>query len=505
MSKPLPNEELLIRKVLEYADDPLGFVLFAFPWGEPGPLQFKKPRKWQVRALKRMRDHLRANRQKDLLDLSPELFRLARASGRGIGKSAILAWVGLWMFTTVFGSTTIVSANTEGQLKDTTFPEIKKWASMSMMSHWFDYQAMSIKPASWLVTLLKETTRLDDSYWYIQARLWSEENPDAYAGPHSQLGMAVLFDEASGISANIWPVAQGYFTDKTLHRIWVAISNTRNPTGEFFNCFHVNRGQWDIENIDARTVEENDAQIYEDIIARHGPDSDEARVEVYGQFPRQGDKQFIGRGLIEEATGREIEIDVGAPLLMGVDPARFGDDSAGIRFRQGRNWDIPGRSVPKSDIITLANVIAGEISERNPDAVFIEGDGVGGGLIDVLRDRGFRINEVSMGGRADDSDAYADHRTECWDRMKEALPHTRIANDSILWDDLAGPMYDFTQSGKLKLESVRDMKKRGLASPNNASAFAVTFSRPIARRDRPASRSGNRRAFAEGVNYSVLG
>ena len=488
---------------LNIKDNPYNFVKYCFSWEQQDtPLEhFKGPRKWQEKILKDIANHIARNETVDF----PEMYRLAVASGRGIGKSALVSWLILWFLSTRLGSTIIVTANTEQQLRSRTWAELGKWLTLSVNNHWWEKTATTIKPAKWFEEALQKDLKIDTGYYYAQAQLWSEENPDAYAGPHSQLGMAVLFDEASGISANIWPVAQGYFTDKTLHRIWVAISNPRNPTGEFFNCFHVNRGQWDIENIDARTVEENDAQIYEDIIARHGPDSDEARVEVYGQFPRQGDKQFIGRGLIDEATGREIEIDVGAPLLMGVDPARFGDDSAEIRFRQGRNWDIPGRSVPKSDIITLANVIAGEISERNPDAVFIEGDGVGGGLIDVLRDRGFRINEVSMGGRADDSDAYADHRTECWDRMKEALPHTRIANDSILWDDLAGPMYDFTQSGKLKLESVRDMKKRGLASPNNASAFAVTFSRPIARRARPASRRGNRRAFAEGVNYSVLG
>jgi len=506
MSKPLPNEEQLIKQLLELSDDPLSFVLFAFPWGQPGPLQDKKPRKWQVRALKKMRDHMRSNRAKSALELSPELFRMARASGRGIGKSAFLAWVALWLFSTVMGSTTIVSANTESQLKDTTFPEIKKWASMSMNSHWFEYQAMSIKPASWLVQLLRQSTQLDESYWYIQARLWSEENPDAFAGPHSQLGMAVLFDEASGISTNIWPVAQGYFTDKTLHRIWIAISNPRNPTGEFFNCFHVNRDQWDRENIDARSVEENDAQIYQDIIDRHGADSDEARVEVYGMFPRHGDKQFIGRGTVEEAIERAIERDAGAPLLMGVDPARFGDDAAEIVFRQGRDWTVhEGISLPKGSIVQLANVIAREIEDRNPDAVFIEGDGVGGGLIDILKDRRYKIIEVSMGGKPDDKDDYADHRTECWDRMKDALPYSSISRDSELHDDLSGPTYDYSNNGKLKLESTRDMKKRGLASPNKASAFAVTFARPVARRDRPASRAHSRRQFAEGVDYAVLG
>jgi len=143
------------------------------------------------------------------------------------------------------------------------------------------------------VASLKATTDYDDAYWYIQARLWSEESPDAFAGVHSQQGMAVLFDEASGIPSVIWPVTQGYFTDKTMHRVWVAISNPRNPSGAFFECFNANRDTWWHRTVDARSVNENDQNLYEQIIKQYGSDSDEARVEVYGKFPRQGDQQFI--------------------------------------------------------------------------------------------------------------------------------------------------------------------------------------------------------------------
>ena len=90
-------------------DDPLKFVLFAFPWGQPGtPLEhFEGPRKWQREVLATLGEHIKANNGKVDFDT----FRMATSSGRGIGKSALVSWLVIWMLSTRIGSTTIVSAN----------------------------------------------------------------------------------------------------------------------------------------------------------------------------------------------------------------------------------------------------------------------------------------------------------------------------------------------------------------------------------------------------------
>ena len=496
---PHPDEQQLIEALFRFQDDPLGFVLYAFPWGQPGtPLEGSPaPRQWQLDALKQMRDHIAANRNRVMRGVDPELMKLARASGRGIGKSAFLAWIALWLFSTKPSSTVVVSANTEQQLKATTFPEIRKWATMSINSRWFEHNAMSLQPADWLVDTLKRTTKLDNAYWYIQARLWSEEAPDAYAGVHSQVGMAVLFDEASGIPSCIWPVAQGYFTDKTVHRFWVAISNPRNPSGEFFECFHGNRDQWNHETVDGRTVVENDRTLYDNIIRQYGEDSDQARVEVYGQFPRQGDHQFIGRGQVDDALTREVTHDPGAPLLMGVDPARFGDDSAVIAFRQGRDArSIEFQRYKSCSVVALAEYVARAIEKYKPDGVFVEGDGVGGGVVDVLKDAGFRVTEVKAGGGAQDKNMYQNHRTEMWGRMRDWIPSASLPELKELSDDLSAPMYEYSLKGQLKLEPKDKMKKRGFASPDYADALAMTFSRTVGRSDAPRVRRRQGRTAA---------
>jgi len=501
------EDQQLIQKMFAFADNPLAYVMYAFPWGRShSPLeQYEKPRSWQLGDLEEIRDHIANNRNLALQKQTPGLLKMARSSGRGTGKTAQLSWIATWLFSCIPASTVIVSANTEQQLKTFTFPEIRKWATMSIHSHWFDHNAMSLRPAPWLVDALKATTDYDDAYWYIQARLWSDESPDSFAGAHSMQGMAVLFDEASGIPASIWPVAQGYFTDPTLHRLWYAISNPRNPSGAFFECFNAERSSWSTRTIDARSVTENDAQLYEDIIAQYGADSDEARVEVYGQFPRQGDNQFISRGEVEDAMHREATDDPGAPLVIGVDPARFGDDEAVIAFRQGRDANVlPWQKYKRCSVTELAGYVAEAIEKYKPDACFIEGDGVGGGVIDVLKSLQYRVIEVTAGGSPDNKDTYANRRTELWGKLRDWLPTGTLPDDPPLADDLGAPLYDYSLKGQLKLEAKDKMKKRGYASPNNGDALAVTFDRTIARKDHPATRRGGNRRVAKDLDYAVI-
>ena len=100
-------------------NDPVAFVRLAFPWGKAGtPLEhFQGPRKWQLEVLQDLRDHIKQNNGR----VDFETFRMATSSGRGIGKSALVSWLVIWMLTTRIGSTTIVSANSEAQLRSVTW------------------------------------------------------------------------------------------------------------------------------------------------------------------------------------------------------------------------------------------------------------------------------------------------------------------------------------------------------------------------------------------------
>ena len=138
------------------------------------------------------------------------MFRQAVASGRGIGKSALVSWLILWMLSTRLGSTTIVTANTEQQLRSRTWAELGKWLTLAINSHWFAKTATTIRPAPWFDEALKKDLKIDTGYYYAQAQLWSEESPDAFAGVHSNYGILLIMDEASGIPGSIYSVSEGF-------------------------------------------------------------------------------------------------------------------------------------------------------------------------------------------------------------------------------------------------------------------------------------------------------
>jgi hypothetical protein len=485
-NSPTNKEQALITDLLQFKYDPLGFVLYAFPWGVKGtPLEkLKGPRSWQKVEFERIGEHMLLDLERQRIGLGPSPIYLAISSGRGIGKSAFLAMLDMWVMSCWIGATTIVTANTETQLRSRTMAELGKWHTMAINRHWFEKSSMSLRPAKWFAQLIEAQLKMDTQYYYTDAQSWSEENPDAFAGAHSQIGMMVQFDEASGIPDPIWQVTEGFFTDLAPLRLWLAISNPRRNTGRFFECFHKDRAFWETRYIDSRTVEGVDGQVYQRIADKYGEDSDVTRVEVKGQFPRTGSNQFIGRETVQDAVDRELQPDDGAPLLMGIDVARFGDDESVIRMRRGRD----ARTMPKfkyrgKNTMELATEAATLIERYNPDAVFVDGGGVGGGVVDRLKQLGYRVIEVQSGEKAHDPEKYLNKRAEMWGEMREWLTYGCIDDDQGLVDDLTGPEYGVHLKGQIKLESKDSMKKRGLASPDDGDALALTFAEPVARSD----------------------
>lgn len=482
------------------------FVMFVFPWGKVNtPLHnFKEPRKWQIEELEKITQHIADNRNLMRQKKNPLVYKFAQTSGRGPGKSTLTAWLNLWNMSTNLGSTTVNTANTEMQLKSRTWAELGKWHTLSINSHWFDRSALTLKPSKWFEEALKKQLKVDTGYYYSQAQLWSEENPDAFAGVHNHNGVMVIFDEASGIPKPIWTVTEGFFTEPILHRYWFVFSNPRRNTGAFFECFHKNRKFWRTRKLDSRDVEGIDKTVLDGIIEQFGEDSDEARIEVKGEFPRQGDRQFISRGIINDAIKREIQKDSHAALMMGVDPARYGDDSTVIRFRQGRNGKIiPPTIMKHADTMEVANRCAELISKYDPDAVCIDaGNGVG--VIDRLREMKYKVHEVWFGSKSSYPE-WANKRTEIWAAMREWLKGSTIDNDQQLLDDLSAPEYKFKgHSDQIMLESKEEMKKRGFASPDHGDALACTFAVKVASKKLKVNAHNRNRRVAQDLNYRIF-
>lgn len=483
-------------------DDPLRFVMYLFPWGQKNtPLEhFSGPRKWQREVLRDIGEHIRSNNGR----LDFETLRMAVSSGRGIGKSALVSWLVIWMLSTRIGSTTIVSANSETQLRSVTWAEITKWLALALNSHWFEVSATRVMPAKWLTELVERDLKKGTRYWGVEGRLWSEENPDAYAGVHNFDGVMLIFDEASGIADAIWAVAAGFFTENTPNRFWLAFSNPRRNTGYFYEAFNAKRDFWRNKTVDARSVEGTDKAVYEQIIQEYGPDSVQAHVEVYGEFPSAGDDQFIPVYLVDDAVQRPRYKDATAPVIIGVDPARFGADATVIAVRQGRDLNVIKR-YRGDDTMEIVGRVIEAIEEFSPNLVVIDEGGLGAGIVDRLKEQRYKqVKGVNFGNKSSKPIMYGNKRAEMWGSMREWLKTASIPADKLLKADLTSPKVKPDSKGTIFLEGKKEMKARGLASPDAADAIAVTFAYIVGNRA-PVDKIQRRSYGQSGVLTSWMG
>jgi hypothetical protein len=477
-----------------FSDDPLGFVLAAFPWGEPGTDLATQagPDEWQIARLKEMGERLKALHHLPPSDWMPML--MATASGHGIGKSALICWVILWAMSTFPDTRGLVTANTEPQLRTKTWPELAKWYGLLICRHWFTRTKTSIFSA--------DPKHADT--WRIDAIPWSQHNPEAFAGLHNEgKRILVVFDEASAIADIIWETVMGALTDQGTQIIMVAFSNPTQNTGYFRSLFGKRRGSWSTAQIDSRSVRITNKGLLNRWVEEEGIDSDFVRVRVLGQFPSASSSQFIPSSLVEAAAIREVGEDSISPLIMTADTARFGDDETVIAFRRGRDArSIPWVYMRQMDTVLIANKMAELILAYRPAAVFIdEGGPTGAGVIDILRSARHKVTGVNFGSAAstsqfgNESMKVANKRAEMWASMRAWLKGGAIPADQKLHDDLVGPEYTIElKSQAVQLERKQRMKERGLASPDRADALALSFAFPVAPKHRTIEEARGRTA-----------
>lgn len=483
--------------------DPLKFVQTAFPWGvKGGPLEHHEgPDEWQVGFLSDIRDRLAQQFSKSTrAELIQAAIQMATASGHGIGKSTTVAWLVLWAMT-MPDTKGVITANTDKQLLTKTMPELAKWYHMCVCKHWWVLTATSLYSAS----------AAHQKTWRVDAIPWTINNTEAFAGLHNQgKRILLIFDEGSAIPDIIWEVAEGALTDKDTQIIWAVFGNPTRSTGRFKECFGRFRHRWIRRQVDSRSVKITNKTQIDQWQADYGEDSDFFRVRVRGVFPRAGSMQFIPSDIVDMAMAadREVIPTIMDPLIMGVDCARYGDDQSVIKIRRGRD----GRSYPAMkfrgvNTVELAAKVAELSLEIKPDAIFVDGGGVGGGVVDHLRWLQVRnVVEVQFGSKADRAPAtesgfvvYANKRAEMWGLMKDWLKGAMLEYDTELHQDLIGVEYGYVlKDGKdaILLEKKEDMKKRGLASPDGADALALTFAYPVAPSD-------HTKAFSTGTKHQV--
>ena len=476
----------ITQALAEVWGDPEAYAELVFPWGQTGTvLEGRTLRAWQRSYLRELGEEIRG-RGFNGLDAVPPI-RVSVASGHGIGKSALTAMLIMFVHDTCAHSRGVVTASTSAQLKARTWAELGKWRRLSLTRDRSEYFASRGNMA--LVNVWYPES------WRVDAFTSTKENSESFQGQHSASSVSFyIFDESSSIPIEIWEAASGGLTDGL--PMMFAFGNPTRNSGAFYDTHHRHRNSWRRHNIDSRDVEGASQELFDEWLETYGVDSDFFRVRVRGQFPSQASLQYIPGDLVDWSMS-EVRYEYGLhdPLVYGVDVARFGDNESVLLKRRGRHvFPIkPQHRLKKASTDRFADLIMREALEDKPDAIFVDGDGVGGPLIDFMRRMNIRnITEINGASTLDVSRYYANKRAQCWGNMLEALKAgLDLPEDQDLREDLTALEYGYTlTTNKLKLESKEAAMKRGIQSPDLADALALTFAHPI----------GPRRAKGEIVN-----
>lgn len=475
----LPDVQLA-EEVARFYADPLGFVLFAYTWREPGtPLENEPgPDDNQIEFLKSLGDEVRRRKFDGMLPVMP--VQMAESSGHGTGKSAMGAWIADWILSTRPHSIGTVTAGTFVQLESRTWAAIRYWTKLCITGHWFEIQSRGIHHKQFPET------------WKVVAQTCKEENAQSFAGQHAKTSTSwYLFDEASEVPDKIFETAYGGLTDG--EPMFFAWGQMVRNTGEFYRiCFGSLAARWNHRRVDSRTSRFTNKALIAQWEKDYGPDSDHYKVRVLGFPPSASELQYIDKGRVDLARGRKGVALPDEPLIAGFDVSGGGRAWNVIRFRRGLDGNpegmkpvrIPGEHDPdRSQRVALCAEL---LSDRRPGrvlaAMFVD-SAFGAAIVVRLQAMGFRnVFEVNFGAASPDPH-YLNARAFMWAKMKDWLLLGGLPDDENLAGQLQLPGYHSNASGKLVIESKASIQERGEQSPDDADSFSLTFAMPVARQE----------------------
>jgi hypothetical protein len=478
-----PDEQLAEDMGRFYAD-PLGFVMYAYPWAEDKSLHICKipepwalvygsewgPDGWSCEFFEVLAADIRKNNFNGR-DPVPAI-NMSVVSGHGIGKSAMVAWLVDFIMSTRPYAQGTVTANTAPQLSSKTWAQICKWTEKCITRHWFR------------VTTGRGSMRMEHkkhpASWFVTAQTCDEHNSEAFAGQHAANSTSFyIFDEASNIPDKIEEVSKGGLTDGEPMRF--AFGNGTRNTGWFRETFRAMAHRWHNFHVDSREAQITNKATLQELIDDYGIDSDIVKVRVRGMFPSQSVAQFISEHDVDIASQRHLtkpQYEF-APKILTLDPAWDGGDELVFGLRQGNRFEVIG-TMPKNDNdIVVATKLAQFEDKYEADAVFVDA-GYGTGIVSAGRTWNRNWVLVWFGAAGDDP-GHVNKRASMWVRMRDWLKDGGAIDpaDHVLRRDLLAPETVARDDGKVLLESKKAMKARGQQSPNRADALALSFAFPV--------------------------
>ncbi len=404
-------------------------------------------------------------------------------SGHGVGKSTVEAWVVIWFLLTRPFPKIPCTAPTQHQLFDILWAEISKWIRNNPILQ---------KDLIW--TKEKVYIKGYPEEWFAVARTASK--PDALQGFHAEEVLYII-DEASGVDDKIFEPVLGALSTSGARLLMCG--NPTQLSGFFYDSHHKNRASYATFHIDGRNSSRVSQDFVQTIIRMYGENSDVFRVRVAGEFPLQEEDIFIPLSLVEHSIMTEYSIPQKPTLLhIGADIARFGDDKTVIGYKANEKVTFYkkrcGQDTMKTadDIVLLGEQLVQKYQPTEPIPIKIDDGGVGGGVVDRLRQIKrnqperfwwMEIYPVKFGQRIQHKHYY-DSTTYMMAVVKKLLqPYDEqgnpkpieliLPNDDDMAAQLSGRKYFLTENSKIKIESKKEMKKRGRPSPDEADCILL--------------------------------
>jgi hypothetical protein len=439
-------------------------------WDELGKL---------VRAKMKVRDGLPLTEEEKRY---ASKYGISIMSGNGTGKDAWSSITLLWFLSCFPEAYGLATANSAKQLRNVLWREINKWMRNSkkpsqtqketILEQLFEWQAEKVfwkeyKGKEWFVEAVTINTNASE-----------DEQAEAIAGRHER-HMIIIVDEASGIAQSVFNKLEATMTSPV--NIMLLIFNPTRSKGyavESQNSEHWIGIRWNAEEVvsEGRTdlITEEHIQRLED---KYGRDSNPFRIRVLGLPPLADSDTLIPYDWIMDAVGRQFEILENMPLIKGVDVGAGGDKSV-ILTRKGPIVTKITR-LNTADTMVLVSRVTAEAAEDEPQAICVDNIGIGQGVYDRLLQTSRNVFAVDVRRTPRNAERFNKMRDELWWKTREAFENgiISIPDDKDLTDQLSIMRYD-VETGKIKVESKKQLKIRGENSPDEADALCLTYYLP---------------------------
>lgn len=433
---------------------------------------------------------------------------LVKAS-HSVGKTHVAAGLINWHFDCFRPSITISTAPTQRQVVDVLWKEVRRLRNG--------------RPG-----LLPRSPRMETSAEHFAVG-YTTRGEAAFQGRHAE-HVLIVFDECVGVHADIWEEAEGMMTGENCR--WLAICNPTDTASRAYEedvlgRFHViTVSALDHPNIEAdlrgapppypaavrlawleeqihrnctpvdpgdRTALDIEFPPGSGRVYRPGPIFES---RILGRWPTQQSSSVWSEAAWQMATAprsREPAELPGALTVIGCDVARYGDDYTSMVVRRGNTvlhhethngWNT-AQTAGRLKQLCQQFAAPGQDPARVP--VFVDDDGVGGGVVDQRGEYSF--HGTGAGARAIQAEDYPNRRSELWFAVVERaargdLDLSRLPPETLqlLRRQAMAPRWHVDAEGRRVVEPKHETKKRLGRSPDDMDALNLAFADPRALR-----------------------